>query len=304
MKIAYLISAYTDAPHLARLVDALNEDADFYVHIDASVDDKPFLAALQGRPNVTFLRHRHTVLWGDITQVYYQRDLMRTALDRGTTYDRLVLISGMDYPMWSNAKIRQYFTQHADEDFIMGQDLTLLTRHETRFFRTFRPQTWWSFISKKRNMQVRHLLRLIVSALGYRKPLTLQVAGKRWHVFHGSDYWALRAATARTLLETLDTYPHILRFFRTAFVPSETIWQTLLFNNPTLAKHATLVPPPYNGLSTLTPLHFIDYSRGILVLGTADLPRLHDSGKMFCRKCATGQSDALMDRLDAERNRM
>ena len=33
-RIAYIISAYKDAPHLSRLIKALDEDADFYVHID------------------------------------------------------------------------------------------------------------------------------------------------------------------------------------------------------------------------------------------------------------------------------
>lgn len=32
-RIAYIISAYKDAPHLARLVAALDDRADFYVHI-------------------------------------------------------------------------------------------------------------------------------------------------------------------------------------------------------------------------------------------------------------------------------
>ena len=39
-RIAYIISAYKDAPHLARLVAALDDRADFYVHIDLNADRK------------------------------------------------------------------------------------------------------------------------------------------------------------------------------------------------------------------------------------------------------------------------
>ena len=41
-RIAYIISAYKDAPHLARLVAALDDRADFYVHIDLNADIHPF----------------------------------------------------------------------------------------------------------------------------------------------------------------------------------------------------------------------------------------------------------------------
>lgn len=42
--LAYLISAYCDPDHVKQLIDALDVDADFYVHIDARVDDAPFVA--------------------------------------------------------------------------------------------------------------------------------------------------------------------------------------------------------------------------------------------------------------------
>lgn len=53
-RIAYIISAYKDAPHLARLVQRLSTDADFYVHIDSRADMTPFQEALKGK--VTFVR--------------------------------------------------------------------------------------------------------------------------------------------------------------------------------------------------------------------------------------------------------
>lgn len=52
-RIAYILSAYKDAPHLARLIAALDDDADFYVHIDRKADDRPFRQLLEGK--VTFV---------------------------------------------------------------------------------------------------------------------------------------------------------------------------------------------------------------------------------------------------------
>ena len=60
-RIAYIISAYKDAPHLARLVAALDDRADFYVHIDLNADIHPFEEALGDK--VTFVP-RHRISWG------------------------------------------------------------------------------------------------------------------------------------------------------------------------------------------------------------------------------------------------
>ena len=45
--LAYLISAYTDPDHLARLIAALDHEADFYVHVDANVDDASDVCCLR-----------------------------------------------------------------------------------------------------------------------------------------------------------------------------------------------------------------------------------------------------------------
>ena len=71
-RIAYIISAYKDAPHLARLVAALDDRADFYVHIDLNADIHPFEEALGDK--VTFVP-RHRISWGGWEQVEYQKEL-------------------------------------------------------------------------------------------------------------------------------------------------------------------------------------------------------------------------------------
>ncbi|MCS2956403.1 hypothetical protein NXX53_02795 [Bacteroides salyersiae] len=71
-RIAYIISAYKDAPHLSRLIKALDEDADFYVHIDRKADSRPFKELLpEGK--VTFVQS-HWVSWGGWEQVEYQKE--------------------------------------------------------------------------------------------------------------------------------------------------------------------------------------------------------------------------------------
>lgn len=75
-RIAYIISAYKDAPHLARLVAALDDRADFYVHIDLNADIHPFEEALGDK--VTFVP-RHRISWGGWEQVEYQKGMPERA---------------------------------------------------------------------------------------------------------------------------------------------------------------------------------------------------------------------------------
>ena len=87
-RIAYILSAYKDAPHLARLIAALDDDADFYVHIDRKADDRPFRQPLEGK--VTFVPS-HWVSWGGWEQVEYQKELLAAVI-------RILIINNIDEP--------------------------------------------------------------------------------------------------------------------------------------------------------------------------------------------------------------
>lgn len=298
-RIAYLISAYKDAPQLARLVRALEGEADFYVHIDLNADEAPFRRLLDGR--AVFVP-RHRVSWGGWQQVCYQRELLAAALHSGTDYDRYVCLSGQDYPLWSNAAIRRLFDRQPQTEFIMGMNLATATdaprqQQKVTRYHLFRdlplPNLW-----------LKHKLivasRLALGVLPLRKPPRVRIDGQWADVYFGSDYWALTAGCARHVLHTLQTCPTLERYFRTSFVPSELCVQTIVFNSP-YAPHALHWQGPYPGLWRLTPLHYIDYHGAIKVLTEADRAALVQSGKMFCRKVASGTSDGLMDWIDAHR---
>lgn len=93
--LAYLISAYTDPDHLARLIAALDHEADFYVHVDANVDDAPFRRLL---PKKVHFVPRHHVSWGGWEQVAYQYELIKAVINSGRDYTHLVCLSAQDYP--------------------------------------------------------------------------------------------------------------------------------------------------------------------------------------------------------------
>lgn len=300
-RIAYIISAYKDAPHLSRLIKALDEDADFYVHIDQKADSRPFKELLS-EDKVTFVQS-HWVSWGGWEQVEYQKELLAAVLHSGIEYTRIVCLSGQDYPLWSNQRIHLYFDEHKNTEFIMGMNLTrsmnkqLLSRIVNyHFFRDLNWQKlWW-----KNKLIV--ISRILMKYLPFKKKPVVQISGKKAEVYSGADYWALTFSCAHYVYEKLCTEKELVKYFRTSFVPSELCIQTIVFNSP-FASHALLYKEKFNGLPALTPLHYIRYTSHIKVMVTEDWQILQQSGKMFCRKIVSGASDSLVEIIDNERNK-
>lgn len=293
--LAYLISVYRDPAHLARLIGALDGDADFYVHIDANVDAAPFRAAL---PANVVLVPRHRVSWGGWEQVEYQREMLKAALASGREYSHLVCLSGQDYPLWSNRRIHAFFEEHADKELICGYNITRGTSEAQREkvtrlhpFRDLPLRNRW--LKDKMVVASRNILKF----LGLKRKAQVMLGGELKDVFFGSDYWALTPACARRVLDVLEREPEMVDYFRRSYVPSELCVQTIVFNSP-FASKALLHEGEYVGLTALTPLHFIDYGACVKVLDGADLQRLKERDKMFCRKVVTGPSDALADEID------
>lgn len=299
-KIAYMISAYKDAPHLKRLIDSLDCDSDFFVHVDKNVDIEPFRKAVGNR--ATFVR-RNRVSWGGWSQVEFQEELMNAVVDSGVPYDRVVCLSGLDYPLWGNKTIHQYFSQHSKEEFIMGMKLedSMNPRQMAKVeqYHPFRDLAW-------RNQWLKNKVivasRTVLKLLPWRKSPTVNVGGKEGSVYFGADYWALTLPCVQYVCNELRSNKALRKYFKTSFIPSELCVQTIVFNSP-FAPNAMNMPGPYKGLWALTPLHYINYGGGYIKLLTEeDWPMLEKSGKMFCRKISTGISDALAAKIDRERN--
>lgn len=301
MKVAYLISAHNDPEHLQRLVDALQLNAEFFIHIDAKADIAPFQDRLHG-PRIHFTRRRADIGWGNFTQVRYQRILLEEYFQSGTACDRLFTLSGLDYPLWSNDAIDHFLEQAGARELIQGIDLTQQRDSVTQGYRLYRPLAEWRMGCPWAEAKLRILARKVLAATGLRKKLTFTAGGRTYRLHKGSSWWCVTPALARYWLDELNRCPEIERYFKTSFGPDETLWQTLTFHSP-FAGRALLTTTPYTSLADLTPLHYIYYHPVIKILTEADWDTLRLSHKMFCRKTVSGVSDALMRRIDQERAR-
>lgn len=305
MNIAYCISAFNDASHLARLIHALDdEDTEFFVHIDRKVDAEPFRTACAAA-NVHFLsdKERVRVYWGTYAQVVFQMRLIRAALDSPRRNDYIFMLSGQDYPLWPNRRIRAFLQEHEGESQLAGicLDSDDVAEERKSLYRQCRPQLDVAWLSPVWNQRLTFAWRRLLRWCHCRQPLHLTVSGRTWHLYKGSDYFCLTRQLAQYAYEQWSTHDEVRRYFSRSFAPSETCIHTLAFNSPEHAGRCLLAQGPYHSLAALTPLHCIDYEPVIRVWRDSDYERLAASGKMFGRKFTTAESTPLLDAIDSTR---
>lgn len=297
-KIAYLISAYTEPRSLANLVRALECNAvDFFIHIDKKVDAKPFKQEVQKivrGGTVRFLNDedRVKVNWGGFTQVVYQRNLIRYAMESKNSYERIVMLTGTDYPTVSNEKIIKTLCD-TDKEFIVGFDINHeeyrighRPPHKDRFIYV------WRYDNGK-------IIRGIFNHLKIHR--VKSVDEFEYQYFYGSEYWCLSSDCLKDLMFIWDNDKKMQKILRVSFAPSESWIHTLFFNSRYAAKGIQYKDYDHRELISLSPLEYFYYVGRVKVLDEDDYENIVKSGKIFCRKVIVGKSDELIELLNNNR---
>ena len=291
--IAYLMLVHANPDHLQRLIGRLRSDnAMFFLHVDRKTNLRPYLP-LQA-DDVRLVPDPVAVHWGDFSQVEAILKLMTTALAAGT-FERFVLISGADYPLWPTADINAFFAAHPEDEFInmvpmpceaAGKPLARLTTY------TLRPT-----LSAPRRLALRVLLKagVIPRQRDLRRALgSLQPYG-------GSTWWALTRAACEYIVQFVQGNPRLVRFFKGTQYADETFLHTVLGNSPLLAnvrRNLTYTDWSAGGASpaNISEIH-VDYFRTTKQFAPTDV---YGAGPMiFARKFNDGDA-ALLQRLDAQ----
>lgn len=301
MRFAFIISAHTDPVHLHRMIECLPQESIFIVHVDAKADLSLFTNLITDT-RVYFIQERTDVMWGSIGVVEAQMKMIRKALElnRQKPIDYLISLSGLDYPLWSNQLIIDFFSRNPGKEYIVT--LCMEGQGEAaQLYREHRPFNYKSWQYGSLGSKFRVALRKIIYAIGIRKSLHFKAQGKEYVLHKGSMWWAITPALATLALRYWDENTDYVRYFHDGFAPDETFIHTLTAHSE-FASKAIRLKGKFKNLEGITPLTFIDYTNGIKVFTEDDFDLLQKSNKMFCRKTVTGTSDRLMDLIDAYRN--
>ena len=295
--VAFIISAYRLPELLVRLVERLDTpQTRTFVHVDARTADDVFRAMSQplaARPNVHFLP-RHACYWGDFGHVRATLVGLRALIASAWPFDYVVLLTGQDYPLRSNADIATALGQANGNVFMRPMPIPNehwtdggTYRYENRWLRIAgRPFCFPGapFRSASLNAAWSGTARLLHLYRSFPKGL------EPWG---GSSYWMMPADCARYVDAFVRDNRDVVRFFHHVRIPDEIFFHTIVMNSP------------FRDRVAHDDLRYVDWAEGgdsPRILTCADLPRLMASGALFARKFDPAVDGAVLDRLDRVRD--
>jgi Core-2/I-Branching enzyme len=220
MKFAYLVLAHKNPGQLVKLCKALTTNgAHVHVHVDQKVDITEFKAKLAAVPGVHLSAQRWPVYWGGFNMINATLHMIELALANGA--ERLVLISGLDLPIKPIRHIESLLG--ADADHIETSRLPNAGLGDGDGFH----RIWYLHamdLMGRLGLKPRtlfHLHKLMPAFMRIKPPHDLDVR-------MGSQWWSLRASTARKILDFTAQRADVMRFFKYMGIPDEAFFQTLV----------------------------------------------------------------------------
>jgi len=290
-QIAYLILAHADPHHFGKLVTALGNKCDIYVHVDKSSDILPFRSIVQN-DNVTFIDKRIRVSWAGISVIDALVELMKQAIQKKEKYTHLVMLSGSCYPIKRVDEIERIYLDNPHKEFIKFINMTESPEHYLRHIK----KKWFKEPFLKSNGKFLRTIDKII-----RRSLNIVGLKNKWDdkiiPYFGSTWCALSVNCCQYILEYQLNNPwfKVMNYF--TFSPDEHYFHTIIGNSK--FKNQSDGVQPYKGGGTwrLANFHIIDKSLAKWY-AIDDWDEIKNSDKLFVRKIRTLDGLSLITRID------
>lgn len=271
--IAYFLLVHRFPAQFKRMFRAIYDPANVYaIHVDRRAgrafrdDIANFLAPYQ---NVELIASR-TAAWGGYSLVDAELRGMKRLLTMSQRWTHFINLSGQDFPLKSQAYIRDFLTAHPGHQFIRTLDQKAvrpdtLARVSYRFVEAF-----------GRIFRTGIRRRFLKGATPY--------IGTQWKaVTRAFCAFAVRDPSAR----------RFKKFYAQSFIADEGFFQTLMMNTP---GHGVIVN---DDLRTVDWIAHNIVNLKPRVLETADALRLTLSPDLFARKFDAGKDSHILDLLES-----
>lgn len=295
MKLAFMITCHMDHEHIARLAKKLatHPDNKVYIHVDQRSDINAFKQAAAEIKNVYFCKERYKTNWSSFQSIQAVMALTKNALaDRN---DRLIMMQGLDYSLYSNELIHQFFNTHRNIEFIRACNVTTSTDYHI----ACKIRQRWFFGKDSKIYKIWH--RFNTSFKIYtRKPSLFTSDNKQFDIYFGNATWALTQKCAQYVLDFYHRETHLEDFFESSFCSDELYVHSVVFNSNFASNTTNCGPEPEDrDLEQWQNLGYFEYGKNIKIFDITDFDTLFNTGYLFVRKTNSTESKELLDAIDS-----
>lgn len=286
MKKAYIILAHKNEQQVQRLIDTLDDgNSTYFLHVDLKVSDTEFKKLFSKNSQVHFVRRVKTE-WGGFGLVNATLNAMLDIRKTGD-FDKIILLSGQDYPIKSNEEIDQYFK---NSKFNIFMDHFPLPNHRKwgmggGMYRVNKYFFGLSWIEK--------YLAKAINFLAVFIPIINRKLAKGVQPFSGSQWWVMDMRALNYVLDYVADHPEYVKFHRHTFAPDELFFQIILLNckDESLRDHIANDNLRYMQWKTSEIAH-------PEILNINDLDNIGESDALFARKFDTGIDEEVINSID------
>ena len=254
MNINYIILAHKAPVQLQRLVSRLmDKDVHFFVHVDLKSKLQEFKQVLPESDVLTYVADRQNCRWGDLSLVDAVIASFRELVNKNIE-GFCVLLSAQDYPLRSIAYIKDFFEQHANQNFISIYPIPD-PKKETEGGGLERLLSYTFDCRNPKNARMKakiQPLSLRLKTIGgfvrlamYRRdllPFAIKAYFKRREYPKGlakcfNEMWvALNYRTVRWLLDTIDCHSEYRDYYQYTHIPDETMFGAIMMADDQVRK--------------------------------------------------------------------
>jgi len=287
MKKAYIILIHKNPEQVCRLIQKLDDaNSTFFVHLDKKAVSEDFEEVFNQGQHVKRVESVSTN-WGEYSLVKATLNCLTAVQNSKVPFDRVILLSGQDYPIKSNAEIDTYLSSSPHRVFI---EHFSIPNHEKwqpngglyrvdKYFRGL-------LIHQKYTAKALNFLALVSPLFGRKMPAGMEP-------YAGSGWWVMDMYAVEFILTYILNNPSYANFHRHTFAPDEVFFQMLLLNANDDRLRQSIVSDN---------LRFIKWKDKRAahpeVIGREDLSAMMQSKALFARKFDLDKDAEIFDLID------
>jgi core-2/I-Branching enzyme len=223
LKLTYVVLAHENARFVAEHVKLILEadpTGHAVIHYDARVSKKEFAALeteLASCPRALLVVDRVKCEWGRFSLIEAVIRALRLIRSRQLDCDYIYLLSCTCVPIKPIAKLKRFLSQSHNAEFIEAFPSSWVRNglKEERYAKYH----WFSWRTHRKLFDTSVFLQKLLF-INRRVPRGLTIR-------FGSQWWCLTRETCCGILDYIDKYPKVYRFFRLTWIPDEIFFSTL-----------------------------------------------------------------------------